>query len=147
MTPSSTATLTATVTPTATLSGGFARPLSPSDLAEIGKTTPTDTPSPQPRPGDSHWVMAAPNISIDGKPIQFFVDLEKPVNLTLTLFSLSGEKVFEESVEGNSGLNTLTWNLENQLGSRVASGLYVYVLTADDETSVRTHEGKVVVLH
>ena len=62
------------------------------------------------------------------------------------LFNLSGEKVYEISLEGKAGKNDLLWNLENQSGQRAASGLYVYVLTLNDGTTVQVQRGKVALL-
>jgi hypothetical protein len=58
-----------------------------------------------------------------------------------------GEAVWEDAVEGYSGRNSLAWNLENQLGEQVTSGLYLYVIRTDNGISTGTHRGKVVVIH
>ncbi|HJT24466.1 MAG TPA: 6-bladed beta-propeller, partial [bacterium] len=115
-------------------------------LTVLKQTSPTPSPTTTPSPTPSFFTVAAPNISRGGTPIQFLLNLEKPARVTLVLFNLSGEKVFEESSQGAGGANTLTWNLQNRMGGEVSSGLYVYVLTADDGTSARTQRGKVVVI-
>lgn len=87
-----------------------------------------------------------PNVSRGGEPILFFVNLVNPAKMDLNLFNISGEKIFEETSQGNAGVNTLNWGLSNQSGSPIASGLYIYVLTADDGVAPRTQRGKVVVI-
>ena len=69
------------------------------------------------------------------------------MKVDLTVFDLSGERVFGVSFEGNRGTNSLPWNLENQWGGQVASGLYIYEIEANDGNSVITQKGKVAVLH
>jgi hypothetical protein len=100
---------------------------------------PTVTPTPKPPLS----VVAAPNISKDGQPIRFLVNLEGAAPLQLSLYSLTGEKVAELTAQGGPGANSLTWDLTNQSGSIVASGLYFYVLNAGGLSQT----GKVVVLH
>ena len=92
-------------------------------------------------------VVAVPNVSRDGEPIHFQVNLVNPANLNLELFTVSGEMIFKETLQGEPGLNKLKWGLENKMGSQVASGLYIYVIQVDDGMSAVTKIGKVVVLH
>jgi hypothetical protein len=92
-------------------------------------------------------VVAAPNVSRNGEPIKFLVSLDKPSQIRLSLFSITGENIFQESTMGNMGINTITWGLQNQMGSSVASGLYIFQLQADDGASRRSQTGKVVVFH
>jgi len=106
-----------------------------SDLV-LGGKTPTDH-------GKGFSVVAAPNISRDGQPIQFEVNLGEAVPLELDLFSVTGEKVAAINTEGAIGMNTLTWDLTNASKSQVASGLYIYLLRAGD----LTQSGKVVLIH
>ncbi len=111
-----------------------------------GTVTPTPNVTAGSNPRQTLFMGAAPNVSRDGQPLQFVVELEKPASLVLKLFDVVGEKVFEESSRGNTGLNAISWRLENDGGDPVASGLYIYVLSADDGTTVRIQRGKVVVL-
>jgi hypothetical protein len=41
----------------------------------------------------------------------------------------------------------LTWNLQNNQGAPVASGLYIFLVKVDNGVSVQTQTGKVVILH
>jgi hypothetical protein len=110
--------------------------------------TPTETPTPIPARGALLGpVVAAPNLSTGGQPIRFLMNLGQPAPIRLSLFALTGELVYTAQAEGGEGLDSLVWNLQNHSGAQVASGLYIYVLTASDGTSTQTQTGKVVVIH
>jgi hypothetical protein len=91
-------------------------------------------------------VMAAPNISYGQQPIQFKVGLGRAARIQLILFSISGEVVYQASAQGNPGMNSLVWGMENRVGRVVASGLYIYVLQVDDGVHQEVQKGKVVVI-
>lgn len=65
------------------------------------------------------------------------------MNTTLTLYSITGEKVNTTEGQGVQGLNLLTWNLQNEAGSQVATGLYIYRI----ETEGKVYTGKVAIIH
>ena len=92
-------------------------------------------------------MVAAPNISRDEEPIKFLVNLTKPAQVALSLFTLSGEKVYNAGAQGSAGLNTLVWELENNGNQPVASGLYIYVLSIGDGSPIIRRTGKVVLIH
>ena len=130
---------------------GAEAPLSgPGEEAVSMEETITPTPTPIPTLGshrDNWTVVAAPNVSHNGQPVQFRVNLEKPSEIQLSLFSVSGEKAFETSIQGNAGLNTISWNLSNSSASPVASGLYFYQVQAGSDGGQALKIGKVAVLH
>ena len=72
-----------------------------------------------------------------GKPVTF---ANLPLNSTVKLFTASGHKVRELSAQ-NSGLST--WDLTNDSGDKVASGIYIYLIT--DSQGNKT-KGKVAVI-
>ncbi len=111
-----------------------------------GGITPS-TPTQMENETSNRKFVIEPNISLYGTPIKFMVPLNQPVNFILTLYSIAGEAVYHESMEGNQGMNTMVWNLENQNGSNVASGLYIYVITFPTGTQAPYRIGKVVVIH
>jgi sugar lactone lactonase YvrE len=92
-------------------------------------------------------VAAAPNVSKDGEPIRFLVNLEHPAKVHLTLVNVMGERIFQDKFTGGAGENEYSWDLENQSGTQVASGLYIYTLNIDDGKGVKTFKGKVAVVH
>jgi hypothetical protein len=106
----------------------------------------TATPTISTTPTGSFSAMAEPNISRNGEPVKFVVNLVKPSLVKLALLTLTGEQVYGASFQGNTGTNSFVWTLQNQAKETVASGLYVYVLQADDGLSVTNKTGKVVVL-
>ena len=122
-------TLTPTPTPTITL-------------------TPTITPSPTvtPIPSDAFSVVAAPNISRSGQPIQFQILLGKAASIRLTLFNVMGEKIYQTAFNGQVGMNSLVWHTQNNAGSQVASGIYLFNLQIDDETNPEYRRGKVAII-
>ena len=130
-------------------------PLHSSLLLQEGQATSTPTPkatftptaTATATPSFSGLAIAAPNVSRNGEPIKFLVNLDKPSQIRLSLFSITGESVFQESTMGNMGINTLSWGLQNQAGSPVASGLYIFQLQADDGRGKRSQTGKVAVFH
>jgi hypothetical protein len=108
------------------------------------------TPTPTSRSnleGDRISVLAVPNVSRNGEPIRFQVSLARPAKIETTLLTMTGEKVYQDSTLGRVGDNSVLWNLENQAGGKVASGLYLYRIQVDDGVTKTTHKGKVAVLH
>jgi hypothetical protein len=128
-------------------SGGKSVKPSPQE-GGIGIVTPTQTLSPTPASEQRSLpsVIAAPNISRDGEPIEFRVQLAEPAQMKLTLYDLLGERVYQTSAAGNKGLNTLEWDLVNSGGNQVASGLYVYVVEMEGPAGPIQRMGKVIVM-
>ena len=129
------------------------------NVSEPGTTrTPTITPTPDTTqaatPTSSPTVstllqtaVAAPNISRDGQPIQFLINLGYTASIQLNLYTLMGEEVYSDKVEGNAGMNTITWLLKNKAQSAVASGLYIYSVQVNNGYEIATKTGKVLVFH
>lgn len=120
----------------------------PLSNGSFGETTPTATltASVTEKPLLSS-VAAGPNISHNGQPIQFRIQLTGNAKTQLSLFSLTGEEVFAETIQGNSGLNVITWFLKNKAQSPVASGLYLFTLQVNNGSAVMTKTGKILVFH
>ena len=117
------------------------------DSVEGTTATTTPTISPTPMPARNLSVVAAPNVSTAGEPIQFRVNLERSALVRLTLFTLTGEQVYTASLQGGAGENVLAWSIQNRAGSGVASGLYLYEVEIEDSSGVTRKTGKVAVLH
>lgn len=103
--------------------------------------TATSTPTGLPT-----RVYVLPNISTGGNPVKFHVVLEQSGPIELSLFSLLGERVYQSEVQGQVGDNVLNWNLENEVGNQVASGLYLYSVQYKLDGRTTNHIGKLVVL-
>jgi hypothetical protein len=124
---------------------------SPTDgTTQTNTATPTVTQTPSCTPtatGLLQSVVAGPNVSKNGEPIKFMVNLGFRATIQLNLYSLTGEEVYSQSVQGNSGINTLLWLLRNNGQSPVASGLYIYAVQVNDGYEIATKTGKLLVLH
>ena len=81
---------------------------------------------PNPWKSDKH---AKPEINFDGFP--------QNTVTTLRIFTISGELVRKLS-----GMGSIPWDLRNGSGETVASGVYIYIATANNEK--RT--GKVAII-
>lgn len=92
-------------------------------------------------------LAAAPNISRHEEPILFNIELGEPARFTLSLFALTGEKIFSKQAEGTAGKNQISWDLLNNNASQVASGLYIYYLEVSGSSSEQTRTGKIAVIH
>ncbi len=88
-----------------------------------------------------------PNLSRNGELVQFRINLEAAARITLRVFALTGEEVYSVSQQGQAGANNLWWNLENQAGSNLASGLYLYRVEVEGVAGSFFKTGKVVLLH
>jgi hypothetical protein len=97
-------------------------------------TTTTSSFSPQ--------VYPNPWRSDRGYPAQITFDQLTGGNTTIKIFSVAGHLVKTLSTQ-NSGLSTVTWNLINDYGDKVASGIYLYLITDSQGDKVT---GKVAVI-
>lgn len=113
---------------------------SASSLLALGEGTPTAG-------GLLLSVVAGPNISNGGQPVNFFVNLSGPARINLALYTLTGERVFNLETQGNPGMNTLTWAVRNDAHEPVASGLYLYYLQVSGGGTAETKTGKILILH
>jgi hypothetical protein len=67
--------------------------------------------------------------------------------IQLNLFSIMGEQVYTDTIQGQAGMNTITWLLKNKNFEPVSSGLYVYVIQTNNGPTQVTETGKVLVFH
>ncbi len=59
---------------------------------------------------------------------------------SIAIFTISGEKV--RTIEKNRNVDSVSWDLRSESGSRVASGLYLYVVKGEGSTK----NGKLVIV-
>jgi hypothetical protein len=126
-----TVTVTPTLTPTTTIT--------PTVTATI-----TSTPTPS---SLLQLAVAAPNVSKNGEPINFMINLGSNASVQLNLYSLMGEEVYSDTIEGNAGSNTITWQLKNKTQSAVASGIYIFTIQVNSGYEKVIKTGKILVLH
>jgi hypothetical protein len=55
-------------------------------------------------------------------------DINQSMPITLDIFTLAGEKVRRLYGPGERGVNQLGWDLNNEWGAAVASGVYAFRL-------------------
>ena len=119
-------------------------------LGETATNTPTPVNTVTATPTASallQLAVAAPNISRNGQPIQFMINLGANASVQLNLYTIIGEEVYSDSIEGNAGMNTITWLLKNKAQSSVATGLYIYTIEVNNGYQVTTKTGKLLVFH
>jgi len=104
--------------------------------------TATPPPPATTTSGFSPQVYPNPWRSDRGYPAQITFDQLTGGNTTIKIFTVSGHLVKTLSTQ-NSGLSTVTWNLTNDSGDRVASGIYLYVIT---DTAGDKARGKVAII-
>jgi hypothetical protein len=110
--------------------------------------TPTEIATPDEKASTLSFVQARPNVSNGVKPIRIHSELNRAARLTLSIFRLNGKLLYSSQVDGSQGSVDLTWDVRSSGGGRVASGLYVYTLQAQDPTGERKDEikkGKILI--
>jgi len=75
------------------------------------------------------------------------INLGSNATVHLNLYSLTGGGVFSEAIDGNAGMNIITWLLKNSAQANVASGIYIFKIQVNDGSTTVTKTGKVLVLH
>jgi len=75
------------------------------------------------------------------------INLGYTASIQLNLYTIMGEEVYSDTIEGNAGMNTITWLLKNKAQSSVATGLYIYVIEVNNGYQINTKTGKVLVFH
>ncbi|MEW6516225.1 MAG: LamG-like jellyroll fold domain-containing protein [candidate division FCPU426 bacterium] len=126
----STATLTATISPTSTIS-------------PTASPTFTLTPSPTLDVAalDLDRVILYPNpYRADFKPRPEVTFINLPQRAVIRIYNVSGKLVWQTTKDSNS--NRQTWNLNNEQGRPVASGVYIYKI----KSGWREKSGKLVLL-
>jgi hypothetical protein len=107
--------------------------------------TPSLTPVLSTGGPTASWSVA-PNVSQGGQPIQWKVTLTTPSPIILSLYDIAGELVYQITYPGQIGLNIISWNLNNQEGQKVASGIYIFWIDISQGFPLKAPYGKVLVL-
>jgi len=110
--------------------------------------TPTVTFTPSPTNPDelTQGVVAVPNVSRYGVPVDLRIIFGHATQVNLSIYNIVGEMVYQTTLGETAGVNNLLWRVENQAHAPVASGLYIYVLQADDNKTHRNYTGKIAVI-
>lgn len=88
-------------------------------------------------------IVVFPNPARSADRIQF---VNIPENCSITVFSLTGEKVRQFRKESDS--ESISWNLLDERGNTLSSGVYLYRVEMNDAVGnvVKTHIGKFAVI-
>jgi Tol biopolymer transport system component len=87
-------------------------------------------------------VRAYPNPATDKVSIDF--KLTRSAEVTLRIYTLTGELVYDWT-KSNIAQGILDWECKNNSGNKIASGIYIYVLSARIfQTEIRSH-GKIAI--
>jgi hypothetical protein len=131
--------------------------LSDSQYAALNQQVPSsDSPairqgSPTPNPtngmtGLFQSALAAPNVSNNNQPIRFMLNLSEPSQVSLDIFTITGEEVFTTQVRENQGSPVLVWDTTSNNHQALASGLYIYLLRASGGGLVEFRKGKILIV-
>ena len=99
-------------------------------VEELSATTESVVPS------DIVLENAYPNPFNGAVTIPF--ELSSPINTTITIFNVLGEKVMEFPLDNfGTGRHSIKWNGENKLGMRVGTGIYFATLGLERPSNVQ----------
>ncbi|NNF07436.1 MAG: hypothetical protein HKN21_11795 [Candidatus Eisenbacteria bacterium] len=87
-----------------------------------------------------------PNPSATTEGALFFELSDRPEKCMVKIYTVRGRKVREDQLFCNPGTNAYRWDLTDQVGDRVANGIYLLVLDIEAEGSAKVrHMEKVAV--
>jgi hypothetical protein len=125
-----TITQTSTITPTHTISPTFT-------------ITPTVTDTPVPLIMTDRGPFPNPS----SHQMRLVFHLTREANMTLKIFTVTGELVRQIAQDCQAGNNAILWDHLNIAGKRVSSGVYLYMLEAVTERNEENkHMGKMAVV-
>jgi len=99
--------------------------------------TPTPTPCLK-------LYQNSPNPFSDGT--YFMFNLCNQAEITVKIFTISGEVVRELTQQGQPGNNAIYWDAKNKSGKGVASGTYIYSLVATEGKDKKKQWGKMAIV-
>jgi len=152
--PSPTPGLTSTNTPTLTATHAIATVTSTATLIPTKTNTPTFTPmnnNPTAIAVSAVSVplvtsaVIVPHVIHSGKPVKLLLTLVEPAQVQWTISSSSGQQLYQVTVQGQSGLNTLVWQGTNSFNQPVGDGVYSYVIETQVGMAQTTTPGKIFI--
>lgn len=72
--------------------------------------------------------------------------LSKNADITIKIFTVSGEIVLNKKIEGNSGYNCFTWDGLNNKKRKVASGIFIYKILAQTKEESKSVMDKLSII-
>jgi len=91
--------------------------------------------------------VAGPNLSRNGQPVKFMVQLNQAAKVEVDIFSMMGQRVASTTFYGTPGMNNWLWELKNASEQGVSSGLYIYTVRVTYNGNIEVKTGKIVILH
>ena len=79
----------------------------------------------------------------------FEINADNPLRVTLSIYDIAGYLVYQNEFAGVSPTRELAnvqWKAKNQYGDKVASGIYIFQLEADDGDKKANMVGKILVV-
>jgi hypothetical protein len=92
-------------------------------------------------PSTLDTVLVGPNPYRGGQGMGFIQFKQLPSGTRLQIFDITGARLYDQT--DVTGLGNIDWRVDNQSGTKVASGMYLYRLTAP---SGQEKKGRVVVI-
>ncbi|MCD4812338.1 T9SS type A sorting domain-containing protein [bacterium] len=137
--PTPSHTLTFTYTPTITLTATITVTLTVTATSTI-TTTSTRTPE-YIIPDDLDSVVVYPNpYRLDIKPEKEISFDRMPMEAEIRVYTITGSLV--KTLYKNSNLRWIRWDLKNEQGWHVASGVYIYIITSNGQE----RKGKIAII-
>lgn len=90
-------------------------------------------------------VVPFPNPSAGG-PVAINFTVAAQASVDFDLYTLAGQRVFHQTQSYAAGAQTFNWNLVNQNGNKVSSGVYMLRITANDGQNILRAGKKVMIL-
>lgn len=90
-------------------------------------------------------VKPSPNPARAG-PMAVMFTVAAPASVDFDFYTLSGQRIFHQTQSYAAGANNFNWNLSNDSGGKVASGVYLLRITANDGSNVLRTTKKVMIL-
>ena len=76
-------------------------------------------------------IFAYPNPAKNVSSIGFSFSTNRATSMRLKIYNLVGQLVYERAFTSGTGAQTATWNLQNDSGAKIASGLYICRIEGD----------------
>jgi len=152
-TPTNSITVTSTETPSATPTPSLSQTqvitvtqtfTIPPTASQTLTLTITSTQTPEPANFCFELLSNYPNPFSAGTNIVF--NLCKASEITIRIYSVSGELVKQITQAGVPGNNSIYWNTKNRRSDEIASGIFIYVVEARSGNEKAVKYGKLAVI-
>ncbi len=91
-------------------------------------------------------VFVYPNPAQKAGSVSFSFNTNRAATVKLQIFNMLGDLVHERSFTSVPGAQTASWNLQNDGGEKISSGLYIYRIVGEDGGAAEKIVKKLVVI-